>query len=101
MSKRTYVDSPHNATEGWKVEADELTGEGDDLYFVMVPDEGSPGGYRRHTASWNTGRTEPDELLEMIENIQQDLDEDYNRYREENHHEIMQQERYELWKNEY
>lgn len=64
MSKRTYVDSPHDATKGWTVEQDEKDG----LYYVMVPDDvmcdcGCPNcrtviekKMRRHTAKWNTGR---------------------------------------------
>lgn len=78
MSKRTYVDSPHDATKGWTVEQDEKDG----LYYVMVPDDvmcdcGCPNcqtviekKMRRHTAKWNTGEEDPEGLHETIEAVQ-------------------------------
>lgn len=109
MSKRTYVDSPHDATKGWTVEQDEKDG----LYYVMVPDDvmcdcGCPNcrtviekKMRRHTAKWNTGEEDPEGLHETIEAVQGDLDDDYDRYVEENHPEIARQEMYEMHRREF
>jgi hypothetical protein len=41
------------------------------------------------------------DALDWIESVEERFAEQEERYLEENHHAIVQQERYELWRNEY
>lgn len=42
-----------------------------------------------------------EEADQYIESVQELFEEDYEQYCEENHYEIAQQERYDMWRNEY
>jgi hypothetical protein len=90
----------------------------DELFYIMRPNmvpcdctcPRCPGAFQEgmrkhdmHTRGINRvhGAAEPDDLIEIMEAIQESYDEDYDRYQEEHHHEIVQMERYEMWRNEY
>lgn len=56
-------------------------------------------GWRPHTN--NTVFEDEDQAVEWIEGLEEFFEQDYEDYLEENHHSIVQMERYEMWRNEY
>jgi hypothetical protein len=101
----THIGYCADITKGMTVEIDPE----DDLYYVYVLADcncGCPNCKgkikRKHNGSINkVGQEEPDEMIEWLEGLQESYDEDFERYQEENHYEIVQMERYEQWRNEY
>lgn len=126
MSKRTYINSPSGATEGWTVLSgdenirqregrDKIALDSEKFYICIEEPEPCDCGcencrgtgrmiHRLHD-SHQTGRWEGfgdhSDAVDTIEAVQEDLDNDYDDYREENRYEILQQERMEQWRNEY
>jgi hypothetical protein len=77
-----------NMTNDWKI----IDGR------IFVPDR-EPGTMRPHDSA-PTFEDQGD-ALDWIESVEERFAEQEERYLEENHHAIVQQERYELWRNEY
>lgn len=118
MSRYSYAGPFRNPTEDWKV-IPNPQGEGyvwgipitDKEIVDFIRDEryqeakelqelkDSTGGYRLHTK--NQVFEEEEEAIESLEALEEFFEEDYDQYLEENHHEIVQMERYEQWRNEY
>lgn len=122
MSRYTYAGPFRNPTEGWEAIPNPDTNVGGYVIGIPITDEeivqalrrgskeakellalrDSTGGYRLHTnKKVFTGEDAEDDAREYIENLEEFFERDYDNYLEENHHEIAQMERYEMWRNEY
>ncbi len=100
----TYHGIYVNPTTDWRVTLNDETGK----YFIEVPERCECGSeccskpilsWRPHTKGLQFD--EQDEADDWIESVSEKSEADYDQYLEENHHEIAQMERYEMWRNEY
>lgn len=105
MSRYSYAGTYRNPTEGFFVKE-----EADGLFYIYVRDDraadGSAAPDSKHTMHTRArspvpGFEEHSEASECITQLAEAADEDYERYREENHFEIAQMERYEAFMQEY
>lgn len=103
MSRYTYAGNYKNPAEGWFIKCI------GDKYYVMVREDrkadGSAAPDRLHTMHGRgkkpkNGFPEHEDAQEWIEHTAERFDEDYESYLEENHHAIVQMERYEAFRNE-
>jgi hypothetical protein len=100
----TFVGPCPNFRDGdWQVAPD-----ADGNYFIWVKEtsRGPAQGlknveWRKHSAKWNDGSMDPDQLEETIDAMQERIEEQYDQYLEENHFEIAQMERYEAFMREH
>lgn len=97
MSRYTYAGKFVNPTEGWYVKEAK-----DGLFEIWVRSDrnadGSADPDHRHTSA---PRFEDDgEAAEYISDMRDVAEQDYDDYLEENHDDIVRQERYEDWRNE-
>lgn len=104
---------PHcaNICAGWEIRQDPE----DELFYIMVPKKCDcqcpncsgivKGEFERHsayfrkTAPW-VGEEDHENCVEMMEGLQESYDRDWDDYQETHHYEIVQQERWESFRNE-
>lgn len=108
MSRYSYAGPYKNPAQDFYVDQDPRDG----LFYVYLTEEvhcqcgsdeclGTASHKRKHRGKWNVGFEEAGDAHEVIDQIHQSFDEDYESYLEENRYEIVQMERYEQFRNEY